>query len=171
MSSYFDAIMAQFRDISFLPEEDFLERAVEIETQVIREVSLTTGDKEFPDDLREKIQSCIAVWSYDYEQYASGGHPRERKIPINENAKHWLLTMRYSRMCESLHTLFHEVAVRKIEHRFGGFFSDSPEGFLKVRDSYLAEHGASLHYATEEKPRCPACEAEIPTRPGKPSDG
>lgn len=138
MSSYFDTIMSEFRDISFLPEEEFLARATEIETRVIREVSLTTGDKEFPADLREKIQTCIAVNAYDYDKYATP-QPRQRRIPINESAKNWLLTMRYSRMCEALHSLFHELAGRRIHHRFGGLFFDNPAAFLKQRDDYLAE--------------------------------
>lgn len=141
MSSYFDAIMREFRDISPLPEEEFLARATEIETRVIREVSLTTGDREFPEDLREKIQTCIAMMVYDYEPYASDGRARERKIPLNENSRDWLLTMRYSRMCERLHSLFHELASRRIQHRFGGLFFDSPTMFLKQRDEALAEEG------------------------------
>lgn len=139
MSSYFDNLMTEFWDIAKLPDEEFLALAAEIETRVIREVSLTTGDREFPGDLREKIQSCIALHAYDYEQYASDGRPRERKIPINEKAKAWLLSLRYSRLCESLHSLFHELASRRIRHRFDSIFFDDPAAFLKQRDAFLAE--------------------------------
>ena len=127
MTSYFDEASHNISECSHLPDDRFLDQVADIENSIIRDVNLVTGDKQFPDDLREKIQTCIAVRAYNYLGY------------VNEKAKEWILYVRSSRMIDSLHSLFHEVAGRGITTRFGFRIGDNPDIFLKLRDSAIAD--------------------------------
>jgi hypothetical protein len=95
-----------------------------LEKRVINDVSLVTGDREFPDDLRQHIQGIIAVHAI---QACAG-------LPESEDSKQWLLSMRSSRLVEKLHGAFHDVARRRPPNRYDSFFSDDPSAFLRARD-------------------------------------
>jgi hypothetical protein len=135
MTQFWDEKRREARDLSELAkregwsEEKFIEAIVELERQVIQVVSLVTGDRDFPNDLRELIQRKVAV-------YAIHALP---EIEPNAEAREWVVSMRYSRLFEELHSAFHEVARRRPKHRFEGAFSDDPSGFLRIRDAALKE--------------------------------
>lgn len=62
MTSYFDDAARAVSDIPrTLSDDDFLAAVAAIEKPIVECVSLNTGDREFPVDLRETIQSIIAT--------------------------------------------------------------------------------------------------------------
>ena len=64
MSSYFDDKVSQVRATVESAQGDFRQiwaSVADIERKTIKEVCLVTGDREFPDDLREKIMGIIAT--------------------------------------------------------------------------------------------------------------
>lgn len=124
MSSYFDEAQREVAD-------DFSSIAA-VEKRVIRDVLLVTGDREFPDDLREAIVGEIAV--YRYETF-NDDLPPTRGHDMDE-------VSRMSHLIERLHERFHELARRGIVTRFGRL-SDRPSGILAAREEYEKEmeHG------------------------------
>ena len=127
MSSYFDAAARAVREAGDHEPSDaeFLESVVEIERQMFREITAVTGDREFPDDLRQKMLGAFAVESL----YQPG------RVPVPEKAREYVLMMRSSRVLDSLHELFHELARRRIVTRFG-WLSDSPTQIRVLRDDH-----------------------------------
>lgn len=123
MSSYFDE---KTRQISMLvpkageSDSSFLEGLRAIEALVIRDVSLVTGDKHCPEDLREKIQTKIAVWE---------------ARPGSKGEEYALMGYSSVLICD-LHSLFHELASRRVQTPFG-LLNDSPTGILERRDAWL----------------------------------
>ncbi len=117
MSSYFDAAQRTARRS--------YEDLVAAEEQVYKDVTRITGDREFPGDLREKILGAMAVgfvWQ--------GGD-----LPIPQNAGWIARNMKYSAGIEAVHELFHELARRRVQTRFG-VLSDSPTQMSLLRDEH-----------------------------------
>ncbi len=130
MTSYFDALRVEVRKTSEVTnDEDFLSAVEEIEAGVIADVNLITGDREFPDDLREKIQRLIAF----HQTKVMRDLPPTRARELN-------LRMRRSQLIQELHSAFHEVGSRRIKTRFG-ILSDHPRSNLSMRESYEKERG------------------------------
>jgi hypothetical protein len=68
MTAYFDAATREVTTYAtaFRDEEDkFLIALGWLENGIIAQVTRLTGDREFPDDLREQILTDIAVWRVD----------------------------------------------------------------------------------------------------------
>lgn len=62
MSSYFDNLSrAVYEAAQNESDESFLESVVQIEAGLYRDVTQLTGDREFPDDLRERILGVLAT--------------------------------------------------------------------------------------------------------------
>ena len=120
MSSYFDtaqrAARRSYRDL-MLAEE-----------QVYRDVVLITGDREFPDDLREKILGVMACGFV----YQTGS------LPTPHQADRMAREMGYSAGIEKVHELFHELARRRVRTRFG-ILCDSPTQMRMLRDEHDEE--------------------------------
>jgi hypothetical protein len=123
MTSYFDTAS---RAVSQLPkdvsDETYLSLVAEIEKPIVQDVLLNTGDREFPDDLREKIVNVIAVKGI----YSPAG------LEPTPSAREYVLMMHYSELVSDLHSAFHALAGRRIQTRFGSW-SDSPRGNLVSR--------------------------------------
>lgn len=136
MTAYWDALKREIREASDLSNDDFVATVIGIETRVIQAVSLTTGDREFPDDLREKVQGIIAVNAIDFGHYVFERCAQKSELR-NERARAWLLTMRYSILIEELHAIFHYVAERRAPNRYDTFFTDDPTSFLRARDAMV----------------------------------
>jgi hypothetical protein len=132
MTAYWDALRREVQDASQLSDDNFVEIVIDIETRVIRTVSLTTGDREFPDDLRQQIQDIIAVHAVDPGRYVFE-HPSADLA--NVRARAWLLTMRSSILLEELHRAFHRVGDRRAANRYDGYFTDDPSSFLRAREA------------------------------------
>lgn len=164
MTAYWDAIRHEVQEASRLPNDAFVEAVMAIETRVIRIVSLTTGDREFPDDLRDKIQGIIAVHALRFDGNPSiwdrtdaietpvdpQHDPIEpivspqlaalhEQLRTQARAKEWLLIMRYSRLLEDLHTAFHQVAAYRAPNRYDSRFTDDPTCFLAAREAALGK--------------------------------
>lgn len=127
MSSYFDRL-AKEADEAIHSHANPQEAVAAIEAGMIREVTLVTGDREFPDDLRQQILTQIARWHIGTHAGLS---------PMAE-ALEWFQDLKSSRLITELHSLFHAVASRRIKTRFGGF-SDNPAGDLKARTAWETE--------------------------------
>ncbi len=126
MTSFFDTISHEIRNAA--DQEDdaaFLETVVQAEAQMYRTVTAITGDREFPDDLRHRILGVLASRAV----YQPG------RLPIPEDARESVLTLRYSDAVEGVHSLFHELAQRRIETRFG-LLSDNPAEMLVRREDH-----------------------------------
>jgi hypothetical protein len=95
---------------------------------MVEQVSLVTGDREFPDDLREHIQGLIAMHEVS---------PRSGLDPRPETLE-WVAAMGSSRLIDELHEAFHDLARRRITTRFGRL-SDSPSQILALRDEHDGE--------------------------------
>lgn len=129
MTDYFDNVEREARNAA-RSSNDPVAAAAAVEARVVRTVLLCTGDREFPDDLRERILTCItATGLVDY-----AGKPRSG-ILRNEDAEDYVKVTRSSDLLGRLHSLFHELARRRHQTRFGPW-SDSPEGSLHRRDAH-----------------------------------
>lgn len=135
MTAYWDALRSEVQDASQRPDNEFVEIVINIEARVIRTVSLTTGDREFPDDLRQQIQGVIAVHAVDPGRYVFEQPSAEL---ANARSKAWLLTMRSSIMLDELHRAFHRVGERRAANRYDGYFTDDPASFLRAREAATA---------------------------------
>ena len=132
MSSYFDSKVKMISDYSRDVNGDFgklRERVETIEEVMGTEVSLVTGDREFPDDLREKIMGLLATQAV-YEVVSD--------LPPTRKALEYLKATHTSVLLDSLHSVFHEVARRRIQTRFG-MLSDSPTHILVIREDWERE--------------------------------
>lgn len=127
MTSYFDNLRTEINRTSdaAISDAEFLSDLMGIERQVIRDVSLNTGDREFPDDLREAMLKAIAC------EATVGALSDEFYTKAREMA----VACRSSQLCETLHSLFHRLAGRRVMARFG-LWSDSPAGNMKRRDEH-----------------------------------
>jgi hypothetical protein len=122
MTDYFDKAEREVRE-RMREGAAPLHAAREVEARVVRDVLLCTGDREFPDDLREKILTQITI---------SGLVDYSGKPSSNFDAEDYVAATRSSDLLGRLHSLFHELARRRHPTRFGPW-SDSPEGNLYRR--------------------------------------
>ena len=129
MTSYFDdaerAVHDIFRKRPGVMDEEYLFLVAQIEEPVVQAVLLNTGDREFPDDLRQKILGIIATQAI----YQHAGLK-----PVDE-ARRYTLACRTSGLLSALHSAFHTLAGRRLRPRFG-FWTDSPSQNLVSRDDH-----------------------------------
>jgi len=139
MSSYFDDLNREVTELckQQIGRDDNRELTIgskfwvdyrAIEERVTKTVSLATGDREFPDDLRGRIQGIIATKRVF----------RPETADVNEDAAAYLIGMKLSELFESLHSAFHIVAGRRVQTRFG-LLSDDPSGIVSRRDAHDAD--------------------------------
>ncbi len=129
MSSYFDAAaqsVAQIGDTHDGDQVTFLIALREIEGQVAKDVSLCSGDREYPEDLREQVQGVIAMYA------AAEGIAH---VPPRESVVEYAVESKSSRLVEELHNVHHVLASRRVEARFGRW-SDDPARDLVRRDEH-----------------------------------
>lgn len=107
MSSYFDALQREVREAADRHEDDaaFLEAVSDIEGRMYADVTAITGDREFPDEMREKMLGVLATVAV-YQ-------PTD--LPIPERARELVLRCRYSRAVEDMHELHHDLARRVLD--------------------------------------------------------
>jgi hypothetical protein len=123
MTAFFDTLRAKTQE---LPEDSFIDDLAALEDSVIATVNLATGDREFPDDLREKIQGLIALYRI------------HTPVIENKQAIEHASVLQKSQLFERLHSAFHELASRRVQTRFGVLL-DSPSQIVKARDAHDAE--------------------------------
>jgi hypothetical protein len=122
MTSYFDKAEREASHLTFLDADSYLEAMAAVEEPVIHDVTLNTGDREFPDDLRERILGIIAVKAVR----GPGG------LPTTARTRDYVLSVRRSELLADLHSAFHALASRRVKCRWG-FWSDSPSQNLLSR--------------------------------------
>jgi hypothetical protein len=127
MTTFFDDAN---RQIALLDQDllgmDYLQAVAMIEKPIIDVVLLNTGDREFPDDLRERIIGLVATRAV----YGPLG-------PTHDVCNYVLQT-RSSAVLGGLHSAFHELASRRAKARWGRW-SDSPPENLVGRDGHDKE--------------------------------
>lgn len=132
MTAYFDEMSRQIRhefEICGDDDQQLLEAVMGIEAQLYRDVTAITGDREFPDDLREKMLGVLAVRCVF----------QPHDLPIPEKARERVLArVGYSRAVENMHDLFHDLARRGIATRFGRW-NDDPSYCKVLRDEHDGE--------------------------------
>ena len=123
MTAYFDEMREDISAAAASTDTDrqFLAAVETVEARAIADINLVTGDREFPDDLREKIQGLIAT----HQTKVIEGQPPTRHREMNA-------AMRHSQLLIELHRAFHEVGSRRIKTRFG-ILSDHPAINLHMR--------------------------------------
>jgi len=125
MTTYFDNLT---REIAQVHRTE----AVEIENEVVRTVSLACGDREFPQDMRERIMGAIAQWQMVPPYAKDLDDPK-----ANISAIRYFDCLCSSRLVCELHAMFHEVAARRVNTRFG-WLSDDPQDIVRTRDAFDA---------------------------------
>jgi hypothetical protein len=110
-------------------DEEFLLSVAEIERRVVADVTLNTGDREFPDDMREIILGHIVLWGVHYVL--------DSRSPVQptKDARDYVITLHASAVLPHLHSAFHGLASRGLKTRFG-YWSDSPGENLLDRDRH-----------------------------------
>jgi len=130
MTTYFDSAMRAVRQLpKGLEDEPFLRAVAEIEQTVVAHVMLNTGDREFPNDLRDTILGLVVLHGVHYV-LNEGSLLQPTKM-----ARYLVLTLRASALITQLHSAFHALAARRIETRFG-LWTDSPDENLRDRDRH-----------------------------------
>lgn len=122
MTAYFDDIQRTVAELSAQSNEEFLKDVLVLEEEVLRTVSLCTGDREFPEEHREYIQGTIAMKSLKHG---------------SEKVKGYLWTIRAHGLFAALHGQFHTLAGYRIKTRFG-FLTDDPAANVRARDRHDA---------------------------------
>lgn len=155
MSSYFDKASSDISECrmvghllagTMMSDEDFIKAAICFENQVASDCMLCAGDKEFPEDLRQKIVGHVSLFSLGYKDMA----------PSSDGIK-YMKALKRSKLIGLLHEDFHELARRRITTRFG-LMLDNPAEILKDRDRHILETNP-----------CPECgKVEIVDICGKP---
>lgn len=128
MSGYFDTLKRRLAEAAGMVqeygEESFVEALEGIEERCVRDVTLVTGDREFPHDLREEIIGIIAC---NQAMVAPGLPPTK--------GREMSLTLHSSVLVDKLHEAFHRVAEKKLTTRFG-LLTDDPSDILKSRNAW-----------------------------------
>lgn len=128
MSSYFDDFDRQVRQFANDYDDDgFLQCTAEAEQAMFEDVAAVTGDREFPHDLRERIMNAFAIESV-----------KPTPTPLR-SAIEYVLRTRSSRVSGTVHSLFHELASRRIQTRFG-LLSDDPYDIFVRRAEWEDEN-------------------------------
>jgi hypothetical protein len=116
-------------------EAQFLLEVGMVEARAVRAVEAVTKLDGFPDDLRQKIARAIAKAS-------------------TSDALGYRLATRSSDLIGDLHSIFHDVATRKIQTPFG-VLSDDPVGTLKRLD------GNGKDAFEDHIDTCPDCDTHV----------
>lgn len=148
MTEYFDNLRRQVADLVATTSTDqvLIERVKRLEDEVIRTVSLCTGDREFPGRYREAIQGLITV-----HRLEPAGGPAD-----SDGAKHYLIMAKDHRLFDELHSAFHKLASERIRTRFG-LLSDSPADIVRRRD----DHDSCDYEDDEDNIRPPEPDTEV----------
>jgi len=146
MLNYWDMVNRDIHALRCLsiPRDTFIRMVSDIESAVCKTVALVAGDREFPDDLRERTMGAIAANVMDLRWWDSGT-PRHTIFEWNQNVFEWnrlaisrMLEDGYPPLLESLQQTFRELANRRIMTRFGVEFTADPSAFLAARDAAMA---------------------------------
>ena len=124
MTAFFDEREGKINE---LLRDGKIDEAIAVENDLVTIVLEVCQIDGFPDDLHKEIEVGVARYKM------SGDRGRE-----------WAESVCSSRLASGLHTVFHNVARRRMEMPFGaGHYSDSPSDclhrFEEARREYIAE--------------------------------
>ena len=124
MTAYFDEACARVAESAARNHGDagFLEMVRILEGGVVRDALLCSGDREFPDDLRETLVKCIAI---------NGIYCPGDLSPVDRTRK-TVLALQKSILIDAIHAIFHKLAERRHSTRFG-WWTDDPAENLRAR--------------------------------------
>jgi len=123
MTTYFDNIAREI-------DKATLEEAIQIEEEMVRTVVLACGDREFPHETREQMMAAIATEQM-CPQYTNG--PDD---PLaNQKSIQYFNILGTSRLLDTLHGMFHNLALRRVQTRFGVLLDD-PSDIVRARDAH-----------------------------------
>jgi len=128
MTHYFDKAIQAVSDIDAQSDEEFLKELQVIERRIVDDVAMCTGDREFPNHLRQAIMKVVANSQARVDRAPFGPTPG---LKIS-------LATRSSQLLSELHRAFHLVAAAKIKTRFGTL-TDDPSANVKARDTHDGE--------------------------------
>ena len=113
MTSFFDDLHYAIQKASN-PEE-----VGDIERNALKIISLATGDREFPQEWRDRVWMSIAgARRLRQERQGSGFDQMETSVMFGD-----------------LHNIFHALANARIETRFG-VLMDNPAAIVEIRDGH-----------------------------------
>ena len=118
MSSYFDERQRIVR-------ENF-DCIADVEEEVKRDVLLIAGDSETPEGIRDAIVNTVHGFAFQLVTGPTKGTETSKMMHI-------------SQLISELHILFHDIAKKRVQTRFGGL-SDKPDCILARRNKYIREH-------------------------------
>ena len=125
MGAYFR--IRQDRADHLASDNTFIEKLAVIEEGVVDDIRRICSDREFPDDIRHRIWGVVEDWCI--APITRAAHPGTHKA-IAE-----------CRMCQTscminhLATIFEELAVRRIDTRFG-LLTDDPQEIWEAREKH-----------------------------------
>ncbi len=137
MSSYFDKFDREVRQLAQDTrgsDEQFLLQLKQLEATMIKTCELFAGDIDTPDDIRQAVIACIALNQVRYE----GGDFLGDSTGPSQGAQH-AMCCKSSQLSHEMHSLFHDIARRRIETRYG-LVMDNPEHAVRMRDQWVEEH-------------------------------
>jgi hypothetical protein len=121
--------MTAFWDKLERDARESFEQAIEIERHAREVTFLIMGDREFPDEFREKIWETTVKYGLETIGVENG----KCQTVLNDKNVQWYQMMRTSRLLSELHSLWHNIARNRTRTRFG-VISDDPSGALRLRD-------------------------------------
>lgn len=131
MSSYFDSFD---RQVSLLADQfrggddlAFLKAVQELESGMKRTCELFAGDKDTPEEVRQRIIRCVTTCRV----YFDADMPGLGDSPANE----YVAACRLSKMSQEMHRIFHDIARMHLKTRYG-VVMDNPEAAVRARDAY-----------------------------------
>lgn len=134
MSSYFDKFDRGVSELSKITnDEEFLLGLKELEKTMIHTCELFAGDRDTPTDIQQAIIKCITL---NQVRYKGGDFLGDEFGPCE--ATRMALASRQSRLSKEMHSLWHDIASRRLEMRYG-LVLDNPKAAVEARDRHAEE--------------------------------
>ena len=134
MTSFFDSASSKIREAAdkisekektqgaAMADRGFLAEVLKVENEVLVPILQLIKDQEFPADSKMMIEAKVARFSVQTE------HGRQHVVAV-----------RYSKLIEDLHDIFHSLGSRHLRVRWG-VLSDKPDSMVAILEEYLSTH-------------------------------
>jgi hypothetical protein len=116
--------------------EEFLKQVKAVEEGMIQTLMLFMGDRE----VHQEKDLCQAIWKVivcHQIRYEGGDFLGDKTGPCQATAE--ALACRRSRLISEMHSLWHDIASRRYQFRFG-LVLDNPKAAVSARDRWVEEH-------------------------------
>jgi hypothetical protein len=141
MSKYFDKFDSAVRELarSGSSDEEFLTGLVQLESNMIHNLELLTGDWEVYQN-SELVKSIQEIVARTRTRYAGGDFMGDHLGACDVTSQN--LACRSSQLSCEMHQLFHQIAAQQIRFRWGRL-TDNPQSAVQARDRWDATHAPS----------------------------